>query len=56
MKNMIDHSEHGEKTTAYIVPIKENEQGTALLEFFAVPAVPQGYFLRCMPPWLKRRY
>ena len=45
MKNMIDHSEHGE--TAYIVPIKENEQGTALLEFFAVPAVS---------PWLKKRY
>jgi hypothetical protein len=56
MKNVTNHSGHSEKTTIYIVPVKENEQGTARLKLFAVPAVPQGYFLRGMSPWLKRRY
>ncbi len=50
MKTAIKHSvhgEHGEKTMACIFLTKEDEQETALLKFFAVPAVS---------PWLKRRY
>jgi hypothetical protein len=57
MKNAMNHSGHGEHgETASVFPMKDGPQETALLVFFAVPAVPQGYFLRGMSPCLKGRY